>query len=265
MLGVEVAQRLKKSDSKRARFLRDTIKLLELPKMYLNAPVFVASLSEKKDLLSQWRGYCHRGEGFSVGFGNAALDAPLSHPQVTIAKCIYDETKQRNLISTFLDEAIDDHLDDYEPQEDLNANFKVLRPSFLDRFFRIAALIKHHTFSEEQEWRLVYWERALASASDITDLKIPGWPRNLRVLHRPRGSLLIPYVRLPLVDTEKRRAELPEIVAGPSMQPDLVLASLTSFLKSSASYYSEDGLEELGKPKLSVREVRNSDIPLRAI
>jgi hypothetical protein len=33
-----------------------------------DAPVYIASFSEHKDVLSQWRGYCGKGNGYSIGF-----------------------------------------------------------------------------------------------------------------------------------------------------------------------------------------------------
>jgi hypothetical protein len=38
-----------------------------------NVNIFVASFSKKSDLLSQWRGYCSPGPGYSVGFRSTDL------------------------------------------------------------------------------------------------------------------------------------------------------------------------------------------------
>ena len=47
-----------------------------------NISIYVCSFSEKKDLLSQWRGYCPNGNGFSIGFDyNRPVGSPLIRPK----------------------------------------------------------------------------------------------------------------------------------------------------------------------------------------
>lgn len=263
ILAHEIEERINGCDKSVKGLLQDTKRLLVAPKMYLNAPVFVTSLSEEGDLLSQWRGYCDNGEGFSIGFDRASLNAILSNPQISIAKCIYDREEQVRMISALLDEAIEEHADEYEPSEDINKIFQLLWRSFLDQFFRMAALIKHRSFKEEKEWRIVYY---MKEPKHISHLEDPGYSNNLKILHRARGRYVIPYVSLPLKDSSSGYISLPEIIAGPSADPDLVYTGLLSLKKSHTACFDEgDIFDDSGLSKIDVKSVRNSKIPLRTL
>jgi len=54
------------------------------------------SLTEEKDLLSQWRGYCPNG-GYSFAVNSQHLDEMRSTYKLTFEKWLYDEDEQRNL------------------------------------------------------------------------------------------------------------------------------------------------------------------------
>jgi hypothetical protein len=69
-------------------------------------PMYVASFSAKGDQLSQWRAYCHGGNGFSVGFDFSDLSNALGKTRFRLIKCVYDRDEQRELIAAYLNLAL---------------------------------------------------------------------------------------------------------------------------------------------------------------
>jgi hypothetical protein len=59
---------------------------------------FVASLSEDRDRLSQWRAYGSPGDAFAVGFTAAHLTRRAEDAGWQLVKCVYAEAAQRQLI-----------------------------------------------------------------------------------------------------------------------------------------------------------------------
>src|ERR1700687_3960405 len=56
--------------------------------------VFVGSLSEAKDKLSQWRGYCPTGGGFCIGFSPDLIERQARTQGFHLLKCEYDLERQ---------------------------------------------------------------------------------------------------------------------------------------------------------------------------
>ena len=59
--------------------------------------IFVACFSEAGDLLSQWRGYCPDGIGFSIGFDYEELKTVASAQECFVGRCIYDVDTKNDL------------------------------------------------------------------------------------------------------------------------------------------------------------------------
>jgi len=59
----------------------------------------VFSFSQNPDQLSQWRGYCPTANGYALGFYSKVLEQSHQNEGLSfLAPCIYDETKQAELI-----------------------------------------------------------------------------------------------------------------------------------------------------------------------
>jgi hypothetical protein len=69
-----------------------------------NETVFVGSLSEAKDKLSQWRAYCPNGGGFSVGFDPQLVLRRAETQGFHLLKCEYDPERQRALCAELISE-----------------------------------------------------------------------------------------------------------------------------------------------------------------
>src|SRR5713101_7832312 len=140
--------------------------------------VFVFSMSENGDQLSQWRAYSQPSDGYSVGFRTPELLTTVGK-DFHILQCTYDEMRQHDLIRMLLADTetdFDRNLAAGVPRADAvlgAATFLLLGLSSL------APVLKHPAFSEEKEWRLVCWKT-------IQDAE-----------YRVARSLLVPYLAVP--------------------------------------------------------------------
>jgi hypothetical protein len=168
--------------------------------------IYVASFSTCNDMLSQWRGYCPSGSGFSVGFkvNNLRKLAGRRSQEIDIAfiPCIYDKDEQDRLISELIYAARNAYADQSSPE--------VL---FLFLMLRWAAAIKHRGFDEEREWRLV----AGGTRADS--------------LVREGRSFLVPYIEFDLVEEGKEGIDCIEsVTVGPTSHPKLSEQSVKDLL-----------------------------------
>lgn len=137
---------------------------------------FSFSLSEKPDLLSQWRGYTPNG-GYCVGMDINTLKNISSRNGFTLGKCIYDEQEQYSLISDLLTPLLNSYTN-----WDLNDDEMSTRCTQISsKSQSIRALLKHPSFSEEAEWRIF----GHISTYDK------------RCCFRNNGPYIIPYAELP--------------------------------------------------------------------
>jgi len=136
-------------------------------------------LSEKGDLLSQWRGYADDASGVSIGFSKKYLEKLSEHrpnPQksgFTLQKVEYEYESQKKRIQATYDK-IKDYIKQgaYKPlryktilriktDEEIEAENKITKKAFMDLSLTILPLIfelfllKTKAFQEEQEWRLI--------------------------------------------------------------------------------------------------------------
>ncbi|MGK0250111.1 MAG: hypothetical protein ACI910_002879 [Oleispira sp.] len=63
--------------------------------------VYVASFSEKKDLLSQWRGYCPQGGDVCIGLDRTAIQGFCDTKGYHLSKCLYSHSEQEKLYLSY--------------------------------------------------------------------------------------------------------------------------------------------------------------------
>lgn len=134
-----VAEKDKGLDEAFREFVCETIDAVSL----INICVF--SLSEESDLLSQWRGYCANGLGYSIGMNTSALKR--AGGRWFLVKCEYNLKAQRTAVTRFIK--------DLAQQFKLTRNRANLREHCMSLMVPMAAAFKSPAFSEEREWRLV--------------------------------------------------------------------------------------------------------------
>jgi len=121
----------------------DVLEFLEI----MRTMVYVTSFSEERDQLSQWRGYCGNGAGFSIGFNLAKLKELLKRTPSTdilLKKCIYDPRIKTAKMEQIIKEAKSTELRD--------RHFSTL----VEKMMSITPYFKDESFKEEKEWRLAF-------------------------------------------------------------------------------------------------------------
>lgn len=183
--------------------------------------LYVASFSEKPDLLSQWRGYCPAGAGLCVGFDFDALKRFCERQGYRLEKCIYEDQAQIQQIRTIVERCLDRFpkpslsCEEYEALSSKEQfNFEIdyrFRASegpdkpqadaavawLCTELAELAPLFKHGGFHEEEEWRIV--------------AKSP----KEQVKFRANSSYLAPYVELQILAGPASTA-LRAVIIGPN-------------------------------------------------
>lgn len=187
--------------------------------------IYVFSLSEEGDQLSQWRGYCPNG-GFSLAFLSTRLkNAAVSH-NFSLVRCIYEYHEQQKVVSLLLDDCFSDEEGHSTAPDQLDKSMS----QFLNRFLSMAPALKDRSFSEEKEWRLVSWP-------------IPSTDKRVRV--REGNSTLIPYYEMNLEDeaqtNDKGHLALPfnKVIVGPTPNPKLAMDPITNLFSSNGLEWQE--------------------------
>lgn len=154
----------------------DCVPEKELPKHAVD--IYCACFSAEGDLLSQWRGYADGGRGVCIGFDKAVLDRLVSGLCFWV---LYNEAAQQQLIATSASSIISNIRATYATKgpADAIADLQDWLPIFL---LMVSTVIKHPTFSEEREYRVLYYQ--------------PVAPTTLEVKFRSRGAAVVPYVEL---------------------------------------------------------------------
>jgi hypothetical protein len=131
-----------------------------------------------------------------------------------LAPVLYDERDQRALIRTLIEDVLAENLQrratptgDNEPGKPRGGNLG----AYLNRY---APILKHKSFSEEREWRII--SRPLFCTHE-------------RFGYRAGASMLVPYFRIPL-SSEERPLRIEEVIVGPTPNPQQSTNSMRGFL-----------------------------------
>ena len=172
--------------------------LLDMTCSYIEAEtterLFIFSMSERGDDLSQWRGYADDGNGYTIGFDarhfrNVSIlaGAPFGFNRVS-----YSSTQFRHTVSSLSKEYIAADKTDADPDNTARC--------FSASVEAAACFHKHNSFRFEREWRAVSYV-------------YPEEPDE-EILVRESAGRLIPYIEYPLCG-EGNRLPIVEIGIGP--------------------------------------------------
>jgi hypothetical protein len=171
--------------------------------------IYVCCFSQEGDLLSQWRAYCRDGGGVSLGFDPIELRGIAAAQGFTLVKCIYDERQAIALINGLIQDAV--------VARRAGIPLDKISETFIGLFLQIAPAIKHGSFWEEREWRLV------SSPKRMDD------PRGR---YREGDTLITPFFDLGLVPAGGRM-RLVEAYIGPTRHADTIATTaIGNFLRS---------------------------------
>lgn len=193
---------------------------------FLQCYVFSLSNSKNGDDLNQWRSYCPKEGGFSIGFDYQRLVSIIDKSEgYTLKKCEYDPEEKQKLINPLLD-----HIhNSFESDKDISTS--LVWSFILVETISFSTFIKHTSFKDEQEYRVI--------KSGINDDKVN---------HCEGKSMIIPYVEFSPMD-ENNKLPIRKIIVGPTPHPELSKLSVQSLLESK-------GYEGV--------EVETSNIPFRS-
>lgn len=205
--------------------------------------VMVASFSQARDQLSQWRGYSGASSGVSISFDLSTFRPPLgTETAVVFAPCVYELPQKRALLERALSHVarvVVEYTKDFQEamQRDpqllsklkdptelgpphveglaLNARLKLAVAKVNLDLVRICPLLKDSSFSEEREWRLVL--------PISVDKHLPNPP-----LFRPISDTLVPYIAYPLCGPNEP-TPVNDLILGPGSHAE-AKAAISSFL-----------------------------------
>ncbi|MEQ9394887.1 DUF2971 domain-containing protein [Haliea sp.] len=198
--------------------------------------LFCASFRGNGNLLSQWRGYSVHGKGVSLGFAPEHILDCARRQHFEVGRCVYAPSQQEKMIDEIVDAVEALAADSVGEEESASQSRHWVRrfQTIEGDLLRIAAVLKHPAFEEEQEWRIV---------SPMIGDAATG-----KVQFREGNSMLIPWFPLDLRD-EQGTLAIDHAYLGPTSNIDLSMNSLALYLQSRAA-----------APR---REITYCDIPYR--
>ncbi len=184
---------------------------------FLKSPqgIYVFSLSEKENDLTQWRAYTPYGKGVTMSFSVDQVIDIAGINECKIIRCQYkNETKKeladrvvRKTIETWRNTNLD--LNKAHPSQKYHPLFEELKGNFLTVF----ASFKDQRFSSENEWRLVS-----KHSPSLTEERID---------YRLGASILIPYLKL---EFPNRSPLFDRIWVGPTEHNNLSMHAIAAFM-----------------------------------
>lgn len=193
--------------------------------------LYVFSLSEDYNSLSQWRSYTPHGKGVCIEFNEEALQNLIDISGVTFAKCEYVEVKQKLILKELIEDLLivfREFVKKHPDYEELKIEHFVM--DVMDQIYLTLSIIKHPAFSDEREWRIIF-----------SEIGVTVQP----IQYRVGASMLTPYVALPLnLDHFMNSVRI-----GPASHESLSATALNGFLRS------------IGYPRYNF--VKTSGIPYR--
>lgn len=197
--------------------------------------IFVFSLSEHDDCLGLWRAYGGGATGYLLGFTTSELRSVAKKEGFKLVKCTYDLAEQRALVSGLIDRTRS--WVNSLPSTSLEIFHASITQRFWDEFALLASQIKHPSFSEEGEWRMVSNGMAVPRPIDGKELSeskaMVSEPRQIQL--RPGPSTLVPYVEVKLINSD---GHLPLYLArvGPTIDPHRAAHSVSLLLSTSKQH-----------------------------
>jgi hypothetical protein len=182
--------------------------------------IYVTSLSERGDLLSQWRGYAAGGTGYSIGFGRVPLDE-VPGLSIGLYKCAYDRAPLEDDMHAVLTRLANGFSAEFHRVADDPAGERKLGNLFLRLMLveiaQHALRAKHSGFREETEWRIVAFPRF---DDEVNAVKA--------VEYRAARIGLVPFVELPM--RFQNRLVLTDVIVGPMHHKEHGVAVAAGFL-----------------------------------
>jgi hypothetical protein len=139
--------------------------IAELDEMFLQIPICVACFSESGDLLSQWRAYADDCKGYAIGLSTDWLRDQTTSKEFPfrLLRVVYDPRKQIELVSTILDLIISEAsvILSETDENDERDTIGLIIQFFQKLVAEFSPAIKHPSYSDEREWRLISFSESI--------------------------------------------------------------------------------------------------------
>ncbi|MEQ1794242.1 MAG: DUF2971 domain-containing protein [Nitrospira sp.] len=187
--------------------------------------LYVGCFTSNGNLLSQWRSYCPKAKGVSLGFDQTKLSAAATRQHWRVGKCIYDPEEQEVIVTKILDEIerlAEKRGENTDPSKRHPSNaFHDIFEEIETDLLHMAALLKHPAFHEEQEWRLV---------SPVVTNYVEA-----SIEYREGSSMLVPFMNFRLPEASDRRIDMEHVILGPTPNPNISMESLSNYLSKNGA------------------------------
>jgi hypothetical protein len=261
-----IARYLTASHSPLQKMFLERISSAGVASLTVGSHVFVVSFCQDGDLLSQWRAYADRGQGYSLGFDLFHLQWGLND-RCRLVRLLHDSDQQEQIIeriiTVYLEFATHERYVNWKGQ----ASRPVGRPvgeddfcsdvcnSFANVAHPCSLAFKDPSFREEHEWRIVFvnnWHDEIVRRDE--DIVYP-----TAIKFRANNGRIVPYVSLSFrnivelsLDTRRGwRFPVVEAVIGPTVDATEYIEPLEMLLMSHNRYQCPN--------------IRRSNCPLREV
>ncbi|MBD3337890.1 MAG: DUF2971 domain-containing protein, partial [Candidatus Lokiarchaeota archaeon] len=163
--------------------------------------------------------------GFSIGFEYSKIIRLLKTNKLgdfLLLPCYYKDENKKDYIDSIIQSVFNSILTSSAKQSDKNTSLsKIFTNAFkeyTEKVIKIGSIFKSDSFSEESEWRLVYYKRKETASLDIK--------------FRNGNAMIIPYIEFPL-ENKYKTTPITKIIVGPSPNQDISIESVSRFLSSS--------------------------------
>lgn len=220
----EAAEKYLKADPRFEKLLKDC----DYYDSYLKySNIFVVSLSENNDRLSQWRGYAESGLGYSLSFETRRMGMKIPSEEhgsrFFLIPVIYDVDTQNNYLKEIFEALITEYLGFLEKFEK-----PFLEEGYWNWFihrtiFPIVGFKSHH-FEEEKEWRLVI---------DQDQSNVGYEPLPLPLEFRASKNIVTPFVEVDIssnLGTLANKLPLKAVTCGPSLDQNRAVQGVKKLL-----------------------------------
>lgn len=184
-------------------------------------PVFAFCLSSEGNLLSQWRAYSESGTGYSIGFDSRRLTSELEcdfgnglRGMPELLKVSYSPDEQKHRLRAVIDACLTPQVAEAANRPDATMYLSNLVSFYVERWI---VSVKHPTFSEEQEWRLVFFGPVVGAPSEFRTIR----------------GFLVPYVVARSRLGSSTLLPVRSITYGPRLYPELNAAVVAQLLRKS--------------------------------
>ena len=181
--------------------------------------VCIVSFSEEQDKLSQWRAYGGNTECFNIGLSSAKLRECATKQGCVLGKCTYDGGAAHRIAIEIIAELISQ----YRTSDKSDLAKEQLCTTLEIVISRYGPLMKHPSFTEEAEWRII--------APEISGGN-PNWN------FRAKDGKIVPFVQIDIEEALSYRDEKdgPQVTLGPGSTLGATGFAVHSLLECTIGY-----------------------------